>query len=110
VLNLIKHYAMMTYVGADVYIHVFLTSALDGDEWPASRPGDRANGTPWIGGLVNLRTGPDDAEANILLLLGLKLQPLAVQPKSNFTLLHSPSSSMHHPSTIKLYKTAISHT
>jgi hypothetical protein len=29
----------MAYVGADVEIHIFLTSALAGDEWSASRPG-----------------------------------------------------------------------
>jgi hypothetical protein len=26
----LKHYAMKTYGGADIYIHVFLTSALEG--------------------------------------------------------------------------------
>jgi hypothetical protein len=30
---------MMTYEGMDVQIHVFLTSALDGDELSVSRPG-----------------------------------------------------------------------
>jgi hypothetical protein len=38
----------------------FLTSALDGDEWLASRPGrftpgERAPGTHWIGGWVDPR-------------------------------------------------------
>jgi hypothetical protein len=38
------------------YIHVFLTWALVGGEWSASRPGrftprERASGTYWIGGL-----------------------------------------------------------
>jgi hypothetical protein len=36
---LIKHYAVKKYGGVDVYIHVFLTSALVGGEWSASRPG-----------------------------------------------------------------------
>jgi hypothetical protein len=30
---------MKTYGGVDVYIHILLTSALDGGEWSASRPG-----------------------------------------------------------------------
>jgi hypothetical protein len=41
-----------------------LTSALDGGEWSASRPGrftprERAAGTHWIGGWVGPRTGLD---------------------------------------------------
>jgi hypothetical protein len=35
-LCLTKHYAMKTYGGVDVYIHVFLTLAQVGDEWSAS--------------------------------------------------------------------------
>jgi hypothetical protein len=51
---------MKTYGGVDVYIHVFLTSALVGCEWSASRPGrftsaERAPDTQWIGGWVGLR-------------------------------------------------------
>jgi hypothetical protein len=30
---------MKVYRGMEVYIHEFLTSALDGSEWSASRPG-----------------------------------------------------------------------
>jgi hypothetical protein len=30
---------MKTYGGVEVYIHIFLTSALAGGEWSASRPG-----------------------------------------------------------------------
>jgi hypothetical protein len=33
------HYAIKTYGGVEVYIHAFLTSALVGGEWSASRPG-----------------------------------------------------------------------
>jgi hypothetical protein len=46
----IKHYAMV-YRGVDVlvYIHMFLTSALAGGEWSASRPG---RFTPWERDLV----------------------------------------------------------
>jgi hypothetical protein len=45
---------MKAYGRVDVYIHVFLASALVGGEWLASRPcrftaGERASGTHWIG-------------------------------------------------------------
>jgi hypothetical protein len=30
---------MKVYGGVDVYTHILLTSALDGGEWPVSRPG-----------------------------------------------------------------------
>jgi hypothetical protein len=45
----------MAYGGMDVYIHIFLTSALVEGEWSASRPGlftpgERDPDTPWIGG------------------------------------------------------------
>jgi hypothetical protein len=44
----------------EVYLHAFLTSALHGGEWSASRPGhftprETARGTHWIGGCVDLR-------------------------------------------------------
>jgi hypothetical protein len=49
---------MNTYGGADVYIHVFLASALIGGELSASRPGrftpgERDSATHWIGGYTN---------------------------------------------------------
>jgi hypothetical protein len=37
---LIKNYTMKAYEGVGVKIHIFLTSALAGDEWSASRPAD----------------------------------------------------------------------
>jgi hypothetical protein len=36
---LAKYHAMKTYWGMEVYLHAFLTSALDGGEWSASPPG-----------------------------------------------------------------------
>jgi hypothetical protein len=51
--QLIKHYAMKAYGGADVYIHIFLTSVLVGGEWSASRTGHFTPCTHWIGGWVS---------------------------------------------------------
>jgi hypothetical protein len=58
---------MKAYGGVDVYIHIFLTSALGAGEWSASRPGrftpgEIALGTLWIGGLVDQRGSLDDVE------------------------------------------------
>jgi len=55
---------MKAYCRVEVQFHSFLTSALDGCEWSASRP-DRFTpkeigpGTHWIGGLVGHRAGLD---------------------------------------------------
>jgi hypothetical protein len=78
-------YAMKVYVGADVYIHIFLTLALAGSEWSASRPhcftpGERDPGTHWMGGWVDPTAGLDDVEKReFLTLLGLA-DPLVIQP------------------------------
>jgi hypothetical protein len=58
---------MKTYEEVDVQTHIFLTSALVGGEWSASRsgrftPGERVPGTPQIGGLVGPRTDLDNVE------------------------------------------------
>jgi hypothetical protein len=65
---------MKAYGGADVSIHIFLTSALGGGEWSASRPGrftpeKRAPGIHWIGGWVDPRAGLDDVEKRKFLTL-----------------------------------------
>jgi hypothetical protein len=66
----------------DIYIQIFLTSAQVGGEWSASRPGhftsgERAPGTHWIEGWLDLRTGLKDVEKGTFLSLpGLELQPL----------------------------------
>jgi hypothetical protein len=73
---------MKAYGGVDLYIHIFLTSALVGNELSASRPSrftpeERAPSTHWIGGLVDPRAGLDDVEKRkFLTLLGLELRPL----------------------------------
>jgi hypothetical protein len=55
---------MKTYGGVDVEIHIFLTSALVGDEWSVSRtyrftPGKEPPVTHFIGGWVDPRAGLD---------------------------------------------------
>jgi hypothetical protein len=73
---------MKAYVGVIVLIHIFLTSALAGDDWSASRPGrftprDRAPGTHWIGGWVGSKAGLDDVEKRkFLTVRGLEHRPL----------------------------------
>jgi hypothetical protein len=56
---------MKAYGGVDVYSHIFLTSAVAGGEWSASRPGrftPKAPGTHWIRGWVDPGAGLDDLE------------------------------------------------
>jgi hypothetical protein len=73
---------MKTYRGVDVWIHIFLTSALVGGEWSASRPCPFTPGTHFIGGWVDPRAGLDDMEKwKFFTLQGLELPlPLVVQP------------------------------
>jgi hypothetical protein len=79
---------MKAYGGVDVQTHVFLTSALVGGEWSASRPGrftpgERAPGTHWIGGWLDPRAGLDDLEKRKFLTLpGLQLRPLGRPARS----------------------------
>jgi hypothetical protein len=69
---------MKAYVGVDVWIHIFLISALAAGEWSASRPGrfapgERAPGTHAIAGWVDPRAGLDDVEKRKFFTLpGLK--------------------------------------
>jgi hypothetical protein len=60
---------MKVYLGVEVQLHAFLTSALDGGDWSASRPGrfaptERAPGTHWIGGCVGPRAVLDAVQMN----------------------------------------------
>jgi hypothetical protein len=70
---------MKAYGGVDVQTHIFLTSVLAGDEWPASHPGsfipgEWAPGTHWIGGCMDPRAGLDVVEKKKFLTSpGLKL-------------------------------------
>jgi hypothetical protein len=58
---------MKTYGEVDVYVHIFLTSALVEGGWSDSRPcrftpREGSHGTLWIGGWVGPRAGLDDKE------------------------------------------------
>jgi hypothetical protein len=61
---LVNHHVMKPYWVVEVYLHAFLTSALDGGEWSASlpgrfTPGERTLSTHRIGGWMGPRTGLD---------------------------------------------------
>jgi hypothetical protein len=65
-LCLIKHHVMKTFVGMEVQLLEFSTSALDGGEWSAACPvalplgkNPPPPGTPWVGGCVGLIDGLD---------------------------------------------------
>jgi hypothetical protein len=50
-----EHDNLKSYWGAEVWVHAFLTSSQDGEEWSVSRPGrftprERTLDTCWIGG------------------------------------------------------------
>jgi hypothetical protein len=75
---------MKAYGGMDVYIHIFLTSALAGSEWSASRPCRFTPGTLWIG-WVDPIAGLDDVNRKFLTLPGLELRPLG-RPARNQSL------------------------
>jgi hypothetical protein len=68
---------MKAYEGVDVQIHIFLTSALVGGEWSASRPCRFTPGTHWIGSWVDPRAGLDAVrKIKFLTLPGIELRPL----------------------------------
>jgi hypothetical protein len=83
----------------------FLTSALVGGEWSASRParfipGERAPSTLWIEGWVDPRAGLDDVEKRkFLTLLGLELRPIGRLARSQslyrLSYLGPPNSGIH---------------
>jgi hypothetical protein len=93
---------MKTYGGGDVKIHVFLTSALVGGEWLASRlgpfsPMESSAGTHCLGKWPGPKAGLDDVEKRkILILQGLEL-----------SLLNRPARSqslyrLSYPSSLKI--------
>jgi hypothetical protein len=82
VLNYLSTTPLRCKGGVDLWIHIFLTTALAGGEWSASRPhrfipGERAPGTHWIGGPVDARASSDDVEKKkVFTLPGLELRSL----------------------------------
>jgi hypothetical protein len=71
---------MKAYGGVNVYVHVLMTLALVRGEWSALRSGyftlgERASGTHWMGGWMDLRVGLDDMEKSKFLTLQ-ELRPL----------------------------------
>jgi hypothetical protein len=87
----------------------FLTSALAGGEWSASRswrftPRERAPGTRWIVGVVEARAGLSDVEERKFLTLQvLELRPLG-RPAHSQSLyqLRQPGSTLGPSVTLKL--------
>jgi hypothetical protein len=77
-------------------INIFLTSALAGGGWSASRPdrftpGERASGTHWIGGWGDPRAGL--GKRKFLTLPELELRPLGRPARSqSLYRLSSPGS------------------
>jgi hypothetical protein len=68
------------YGGVIVYMHVFLTLALDCERSASCSgpfaPGEIEPRTPWLGGWIGLTAGRDDVEERILLTpQGLLLRP-----------------------------------
>jgi hypothetical protein len=63
-LCLVKYRSMGAYGGVKVYFHAFLTLALDGGEWFASRPGSFTlrKDLPVTTGWVGIEAGPDILE------------------------------------------------
>jgi hypothetical protein len=94
---------MKTYRGVDVEIHIFLTSALVGGEWWASRRGGFTPGTyrvrGWVGGLEEVE------KRKISRLPGLKLRPLGSPARSqSLYRLSYPGSTYLFRTIFKLYK------
>jgi hypothetical protein len=88
---------MKTYGGVDVLIHIFLTSALAGGEWSASRFGRFNNGTHSLGVCVGPRAGLDGLQKRKSLTLpGLDFWPFgrSARSQSLYQLRHPGSNSI----------------
>jgi hypothetical protein len=73
---------MKTHGEVEVQLHAFLTSALDGGEWSASRPGRFARGANCKGGCVGPRAGVDAVAKKITITF--------IAPDGNRTLVFEP--------------------
>jgi hypothetical protein len=69
---------MMMFGGVEVYLHMFLIFALDGGEWSASCPRERAPGFHWIGGWMGPSAGLDAVAKRKILALS-RNQPPVIQ-------------------------------
>jgi hypothetical protein len=98
---------MKEYGEEDIWVYIFLTSALFGDEWSASRPyrfnpGEIAPGTRWIGSWVCPTASLNNMEGREFLTLpGLELRPLGSPARSQSVCrLSYPGSSTSKPYSI----------
>jgi hypothetical protein len=90
---------MKAYGGVDIQNHVFLTLALVGSEWSASRPcrftpSERTPSIHWIGGWVGPRASLDGMEKLkflTLLVLELRLLSCPVHSQSLYRLRYCSS-------------------
>jgi hypothetical protein len=94
---------MKAYWAVEVYLHAFLTSALDGGEWSASRPGCFTPGrTPdihWRRGGHRSRFGRGGEEKNSQPLPGLEppiIQPVAQRYTTELSWLFAINSESEH--------------
>jgi hypothetical protein len=91
----IKHYAIKTYEGVDIQIHISPTLALAGGEWSASLPGRFILGTHWIGGCVDPSVCLHDVEKRIFLtLVGLLTPTPPSSSQSLYRLRYSGSDTV----------------
>jgi hypothetical protein len=98
---------MKTYGGVGVYTQVFLTSAIVGGEWSASRPcrfisGERAPGIHWVGGWVSPIADLDDMKKlKFFPPPGLELRPPGRPARSqSLYRVRSPGSQAKYGSSI----------
>jgi hypothetical protein len=74
---------MKVYGGVELQIHIFLTSALVGAEWSASRLGRFTPATHCVGSWVGSRIGLNDVEKRKFLTLPeLELRPVGRPARS----------------------------
>jgi hypothetical protein len=89
---------MKTYRGVEDYRYTFLTSALDGEEWSASRPGcftpeEKVPSIHWMGtGMGGTpEMGLNAVEKNLLPLLGIELRFLGRPPRRLVAIFTGPA-------------------
>jgi hypothetical protein len=97
---LTEHHTMKACWGMEVQLHAFLTTALDGGEWPASQlgaalsPGKEPPVTHWIGDLVGPRTGLDTV---VKRKIPSPCRDSNTRSSSLYTMVVSPTGSSNYP-------------